>query len=58
MVVTEKDFRQVLAMFDKEDIPYINFGYLFNVMFHNVNRSKGSNYKVKVKKVGNNNERI
>ena len=30
MRIDEDDVRQVLALFDKEDIPYINFEYLLN----------------------------
>ena len=53
MKVTMEDIRKVLALFDKEDIPYINFDYLFN---HKIlecdNTENKSDYFVKIKKRG------
>ena len=59
MEVNEEDVKKVLALFDKEDIPYINFEYLINKNIiessNNINRS--SNPIVKARKMGGKNDR-
>ena len=48
------DIKKVLAMFDKEDIPYINFEYLFNFITKSYNKND-NNRKLKIKKLGDKN---
>ena len=58
MRIDEDDVRQVLALFDKEDIPYINFEYLLNnKIIENNNIKRISKSKVRVKKIGGTNDR-
>ena len=53
MRLDEEDIRKVLALFDEEDIPYINFEYLINKsILENNDRETKSNTKVKLKKLG------
>ena len=55
MIITVDDVRKVLAMFDKEDIQYINFGYLGN-KYGIINNNKNS-LKVKVRKLDDRNDK-
>ena len=58
MKVLEKDIIKVLALFDKEDIPYINFEYLLNNKIIELNKERrNTNSKVKVRKLGGRNDR-
>lgn len=52
MTITWKDMKKVLAMFDQEDIKYIDFKYIKNK--YDIIYDKNTNYnsKVKVKKLG------
>ncbi len=54
MILDVEDIRKVLALFDKEDIPYINFKYLFNK--YEINNNTKSNPKIKIKKLGGRND--
>ena len=56
MSINTEDIKQVLAMFDKEDIPYINFEYLIN---KNILKSEKTNKKhnIKIKKLGGRNDK-
>lgn len=54
MKIDEEDLIKVLALFDKEDIPYINFEYLLNKYTLTSNKSKNN---VKIKKLGGKNDR-
>lgn len=55
MKIENKDIQKVLALFDKEDIPYINFKYIIN-NYISENNQKNSSH-VKVKKMGGRNDR-
>ena len=58
MKINTEDIKQVLAMFDKEDIPYIDFEYLINNnIIERDNTKKSSNHHVKAKILGGNNDR-
>ncbi len=48
------DIKKVLAMFDEEDIPYINFEYLFNFIPKGDGKNN-NNRKLKIKKLGDKN---
>lgn len=53
MKVEEDDIKEVLALFDKEDIKYINFEYLINNRIIEMNMTKRKiDDKVKVRKKG------
>ena len=56
--MNDEDVKKVLALFDKEDISYINFEYLIN---HNIlesnNKKRNIDSHVKVKKMGRRNDR-
>ena len=53
MKVEEDDIKEVLALFDKEDIKYINFEYLINNKIIEMNMTKRKiDDKVKVRKKG------
>ena len=53
MKVSMDDIRKVLALFDKEDIPYINFDYLFGHKILECDNIKNNPcHFVKVKKRG------
>lgn len=54
MKTEEEIIKQVLALFDEEDIPYINFEYLYK---NNIIKNKPYKSKVKVKKLGGKNDR-
>ena len=54
MKTEEEIIKQVLAFFDEEDIPYINFEYLYK---NNVIKSENYKPNVKVKKLGGKNDR-
>lgn len=52
MKITWEDIQKVLAMFDEEDIKYIDFGYL-NSKFDIIdNKEIKHNPKIKAKKLG------
>ena len=57
MSINTKDIKQVLAMFDKEDIPYINFEYIMN---KNILQSGKNNQKhnIKIKKMGGRHDKL
>ena len=57
-----EDTKQVLALFDKEDIQYINFNYLTNKylnndILNNNNKNSKTNSKAKIKKLGGRNDK-
>lgn len=56
--MNEEDIYKVLALFDKEDIPYINFEYLVNRRIIESNMIK-KNIKshIRIKKRGGKNDR-
>ena len=57
MKMNEEDVKKVLALFDDEDIPYINFDYLIQnniIEFDNVQNEKNP---IKVRKLGGRNDR-
>ena len=57
MKMNEEDVKKVLALFDDEDIPYINFDYLIQnniIEFDNVQNKKSP---IKVRKLGGRNDR-
>lgn len=58
MIIDTDDIKQVLALFDKEDIPYINFEYLIrkNILKNDNEKSKDTTLK-KTKKIGGKNDR-
>ena len=58
MRIDTDDIKQVLALFDKEDIPYINFEYLIkkNILKNESERNKDTSLK-KTKKIGGKNVR-
>lgn len=58
MIIDTDDIKQVLALFDKEDIPYINFEYLIrkNILKNDNEKSKDTTLK-KAKKLGGKNDR-
>ena len=58
MIIDTDDIKQVLALFDKEDIPYINFEYLIrkNILKNDNEKSKNTTLK-KTKKIGEKNDR-
>lgn len=58
MRIDTDDIKQVLALFDKEDIPYINFEYLIkkNILKNESERNKDTSLK-KTKKIGEKNVR-
>ena len=51
-----EDIKKVLALFDKEDLPYINYEYLINKYTLENNSNNKSNPKVKIKKLGGRND--
>ncbi len=54
MRLDEEDVKKVLALFDKEDIPYINYEYLINKQ--TIEKNTKSNPNIKVKKLGGRND--
>ncbi|MBR3162194.1 MAG: hypothetical protein IKF19_05635 [Bacilli bacterium] len=55
MKLDEEDIKKVLALFDEEDIPYINYKYLINnYILDNDNKS---NNKVKTKNLVKRNDK-
>lgn len=54
MKTEEEIIKQVLALFDEEDIPYINFEYLYK---NNIIKNKPYKSNAKVKKLGGKNDR-
>lgn len=57
MIVVLEDVKQVLALFDKKDIQYINFEYLCNKYDIVSNYNLGCNSKVKKKTLGGRNDK-
>ena len=58
MKLDEKNIKQVIALFDDEDIKYIDFEKLYNdILFNDNDTKKDVNSKVKVKKLGDKNDR-
>lgn len=58
MKLDEKNIKQVIALFDDEDIKYIDFEKLYNDSLLGDNDTKKDvNSKVKVKKLGDKNDR-
>ena len=45
MKIENKDIQKVLALFDKEDIPYINFEYLLNNKIIELNKERRNNFR-------------
>ncbi len=58
MRIDTDDIKQVLALFDKEDIPYINFEYLINKNILQKENERNKNIPLKkTKKIGGQNVR-